>query len=126
VISWRNEKHHHAATRETVLHGPGDHTQSLVGPHSVPVEPGPHHLSPDHIAEVPSIPSICKCANCVWGVQGEGEDSSRIYMSKIPIAKTMRCPDCDGGLLKSRAGEFGKCAICQALFRVEEGGPMHD
>jgi hypothetical protein len=33
----------------------------------------------------------------------------------------MRCPDCGGDLLKSRAGEFGKCTICRALFYLDPG-----
>lgn len=48
-------------------------------------------------------------------------DNKSRKITSIPIAKTMRCPDCDGDLLKSRAGELGECAICHALFYLDLG-----
>lgn len=70
--------------------------------------PIPDEKGLDYLAHTMSIDEVA------------GSDHSP-RVSPIPIAKTMRCPDCDGDLLKSRAGEFGKCAICQALFYLDPG-----
>jgi hypothetical protein len=131
IFSWTNENHHHAPP---------------VGSPGIPLEPGDHNLVNEDL-QVPPIPPICKCANCIKGneikadfhVHTTGLDEvegscNSPKLSQIPIAKTMRCPECEGDILKSRAGEFGKCAICQALFYLdpemepsaEEPAPDHN
>jgi hypothetical protein len=130
VISWKNENHHHAATRETVPHGPGDHTQSLVGPHSVPVEPGPHNASFDYVPEMPPLPSICKCANCIKG--NEIKDDFHVHtLSPDELAPVLlpRTLIHDLGRFRqdqSHADFIRKLLVEHLNKLVEEGGPMHD
>ena len=162
AISWRDENHHHAATRGTVPHGPGDHTQSLdgapdipvmpsihlrsggkvtgevtfamtegenapiVGPHSVPVEPGPHNLSPDYVPDVPTTPPICKCANCKGN---EIEDDFHVHTTGLDELAPVLLPRTlihDLGRFRqdgSHADFIRKLLLEHLNKLVEEGGP---
>lgn len=129
VISWTNEKHHHQVQRETVPHGPGDHTQSLVGPHSVPVEPGPHNASVESVPEVPTTPSICKCTNCKGN---EIEDDFHVHTTSLDKLAPVLLPlTLIQDLGRFRHGRSHADLIQELLLEhlnklVEEGGPMHD
>jgi hypothetical protein len=129
VISWTNEKHHHQVQRETVPHGPGDHTQSLVGPHSVPVEPGPHNLSAVYVPDVPTTPPICKCANCKGN---EIEDDFHVHTTGLDELAPVLLPRTlihDLGRFRqdgSHADFIRKLLLERLNKLVEEGGPMHD
>ena len=135
VISW-NEKHHHQVQRETVPHGPGDHTQSLVGPHSVPVEPGPHNLSPDYIPEVPATPAICRCIDCIRGidrVMGNGiEDDFHVHTTGLDELAPVLLPrtlihDLDRFRPDGSHADFIRKLLLEHLNKLaEERGPMHD
>ena len=136
VISWRNEEHHHVVTRGTVPHGPGDHTQSLDGPHSVHVEPGPHNLSPDYIPDVPATPAICRCIDCIRGIDrvmgNEIKDELPVHTTSLDELAPVLLPRTliyDLGRFRQDGShaDFIRKLLLEHLNKLaEERGPMHD
>lgn len=141
IFSWTNKKHHHPTPNDTE-HDPCAHTMGLDDPpREATVNADPHvhtihaHDEPLEYTANISLPVrkrldayraektydsfISKLVEYYkWScVRTKSNDSDAV--KKLPTAKTMCCPNCDGTLLKSREGEFGKCATCQAIFHLE-------
>jgi hypothetical protein len=113
-----------------------------VGPHSVPVEPGPHNASAEQRPDMPTMPSIDKCVNCIRGMQEEEEQGptpeSPTNLDELALVLLPRTlidalgrhrrgkshADFVKELLIAHLGEEAEAAYRDK--RAEERGPMHD
>jgi hypothetical protein len=118
VISWTNDK------------------PPIVGPHSVPVEPGSHNASVGDDPEVPATSTICRCIDCIRCINrvmgNEIKDDFHVHtMSPDKLAPVLLPLTLIHDLGRFRHGlshaDFIRELLLEHLNKLaEERGPMHD